>query len=113
MSETAEQVISWRATPADAPVIASDGEEVGKVVEVAGLPNEDIFHGIVFTHHALGRHVLAPAGDVEKITDRAVYLKTSGEAVAAYEGFDELHVQRLGLKGIFGWKHLGWKDSAE
>jgi hypothetical protein len=113
MSDQPEQVVSWRATPAHAPVIASDGSQVGKVAEVAGLPNEDIFHGVVFTHHVLGHHLLAPAADIEKITDRAVYLKLSGEAVSAYERFNEMHVERLGTKGIFGWKHLGWKDSAE
>jgi hypothetical protein len=113
MNEQAEQVVSWRAIAAHAPVIASDGVEVGHVADVAGLPQEDIFHGVVFTHHVLGHHYLAPAADIEKITDRAVYLKSAGETVAAYQRFDEMHVRSLGVKGIFNWKHLGWKDASE
>jgi hypothetical protein len=46
MSDQPEHVVSWCATPAYAPVIAIDGPSVGNVAEVAGLPNEDMFHGV-------------------------------------------------------------------
>lgn len=95
------------------PVVSSDGEEVGHVVEVAALPAEDIFHGIVYRHRAGGRTYLAPAADVARITDRAVHLSVNAAAAESYAEFQELHISRLGLRGIFGWKHLGWKDSAE
>ncbi len=113
VAENDEQVVAWTAVPAHAPVVASDGREIGHVLEVAALPEEDIFHGIVFHHHALGRTFLAPANDVQRITDRAVYLAVDGAAAEGYEEFHELHVRRLGLKGILNWKHLGWKDSQE
>jgi hypothetical protein len=105
--------VSWLDVPERAPVIASDGQEVGTVLEVAGLPEEDIFHGIVFRHGRLGHAVLAPASDVERITDRAVHLSADSAAAAGYEEFHQLHVSRLGLRGLFNWKHLGWKDSSE
>ena len=101
------------AVPAHAPVIASDGHEVGHVLEVAALPAEDIFHGIVFRHASIGRTYMAPAADIARITNRAVYLSIDAQAAGTYEEFHELHVSRLGLRGIFGWKHLGWKRSAE
>ena len=44
---------------------------------------------------------------------RAVYLKSASEATHNYERFHEMHVKRLGLSGLFRWKHLGWKDSPE
>src|SRR5258708_29921342 len=113
MSDQPEPVVSGRAISAHCPVGASDGVEVGHVVEVAGLPEEDISHGVVFTHRVLGHHVLAPAGDIDRITERAVYLKSASEATHDYEGFQEMHVKRLGLTGLFRWKHLGWKDSPE
>jgi hypothetical protein len=113
MSDQSETVISWRGIGAHSPVVASDGVEVGHVSEVAALPEEDIFHGVVFTHHVLGHHFLAPAADIERITERAVYLKSSSEAAEAYERFHEMHIKRLGVSGLFGWKHLGWKDSPE
>jgi hypothetical protein len=110
----AEEVqVSWRDVTAHCPVISSDQAVVGKVVEVAALPDEDIFHGVVFKHHAIGHPILAPAADVSRITERAVYLSVNLEAVDRYEPFQEEHIHRLGLKGQWFWKHLGWTDSPE
>lgn len=108
-----EQQVSWLEVPANALVISSDGAEVGHVVEVAALPEEDIFHGIVFKHGRRGHAVLAPAADIARITERAVYLSVDANAAGNYEEFQQLHVSRLGLRGIFRWKHLGWTDSQE
>lgn len=113
MADEPEEQVSWMAVGAHLPVIASDGKELGHVVEVAALPEEDIFHGIVFAHRSRGRNQLAPAADVERITTKAVYLRVDSAAAEAYEEFHELHVKRLGLRGILNWKHLGWKDSSE
>jgi hypothetical protein len=101
------------ATPAHAPVFASDGAEVGRVLEVAALPEEDIFHGIVFQHHGRGTAFLAPAADVARITESGVHLSLDSAAADQLEEFHELHIKRLGLTGIFRWKHTGWKDSSE
>ena len=113
VSDKPETVISWRAIGARSPVIASDGVEVGHVTEVAALPEEDIFHGVAFEHHLLGHHFLAPAADIDRITERAVYLKSTSQSAEKYERFHELYLKRLGLSGLFRWKHLGWKDSSE
>ena len=105
--------VSWRDVTAHSPVIASDQTEIGKVLDVAALPNEDIFHGIVFRHHLVGHAYLAPAADVERITEKAVHLSVSPEAAGRYERFEPEHIHRLGLKGQFFWRHLGWTDSRE
>jgi hypothetical protein len=101
------------AVPAHAPVFASDGVEVGIVLEVAALPKEDIFHGIVFQHHGRGKPYLAPAADVARITAKGVYLSLDSGAAEQLEEFHEMHIKRLGLTGVFRWKHTGWKDSSE
>jgi hypothetical protein len=113
VDDAAETAVSWLDIRAHAPVVCSDGDEVGHVVEVAALPEEDIFHGVVFEHHARGVHLLAPAADIARITERAVHLSVDRSAVAAYAPFQQLHVKNLGLRGVFHWKHLGWKDSPE
>ena len=113
MAEPEADQLSWRATPAHAPVLTTDGKEVGHVIDVAALANEDIFHGIVFRQHTLGHAVLAPAADVAKITSDAVHLSVDSAAAAAYEPFQEMSVQHLGVRGIFNWKHLGWKKTQE
>jgi hypothetical protein len=111
--DAAEATVSWLDIRAHAPVVCSNGHEVGHVVDVAALPEEDIFHGVVFQHHARGVHLLAPAADIAQITERAVHLGVDESAVAAYEPFQPMHVRNLGLRGVFRWKHLGWKDAPE
>jgi hypothetical protein len=109
--EAEETQVSWEAVAAHLPVETADGKEIGKVVEVACLAKEDIFHGIVFSHHALGQHLLAPADNVARITDRAVYLNCDETAAEAFEQFTPMHIETLGVRGIFKWKHLGWTKS--
>jgi hypothetical protein len=108
-----EEQIAWTAVKTGEAVVASDGTTVGKVVEVAALAREDIFHGIVFEHAHHHKNFLAPAADIERITTEAVHLSVDSEKAGQYEEFQQLHVSGLGLRGIFNWKHFGWKDSDE
>lgn len=105
--------VSWRAVGAYAPVFAANRDEVGNVLDVASLPSEDIFHGIIFRHHLTETPRLAPAASVERITNRAVYLNVSAEGANGFEEFHAQHVERLGLVGHFFWKHLGWRETNE
>ena len=109
----AEEQIAWTAVKTGEAVVTSDGTNIGKVVEVAALAREDIFHGIVFAHAHRNKHYLAPAADIERITTEAVHLSVGTAQSDQYEEFEQLHVSRLGLSGIFRWKHFGWKDSDE
>jgi hypothetical protein len=108
-----EQVVSWRAIAVNIPVVASDGKEVGKVLDVAALPEEDIFHGVVYKSQQTGGTVLAPRDDIDRITADAVHLSVDSGQSSSFEGFHAMHVEKLGLKGLFFWKHTGWKDSGE
>jgi hypothetical protein len=112
MSRMAEEQIAWTAVKTGEAVVTSDGTNIGKVVEVAALASEDIFHGIVFEHAHHRKHYLAPAADIDRITTEAVHL-SAGAKSDEYEEFEQLHVSRLGLSGLFRWKHFGWKDSNE
>ena len=67
----------------------------------------------VFEHAHRRKHYLAPAADVSRITTEAVHLSVDSATSDKYEEFEQLHVSRLGLTGIFRWKHFGWKDSNE
>jgi hypothetical protein len=42
--------VAWIAIDADAVVVAADGSEIGKVKEVAGDEEHDIFDGLVVKH---------------------------------------------------------------
>jgi hypothetical protein len=105
--------VAWTAVKTGETVVASDGTDIGKVVEVAALAREDIFHGIVFEHAHHHKNYLAPAADIDHITEAAVHLNVDSEKAGQYEEFQQLHVERLGVRGIFKWKHFGWKDADE
>ena len=113
MGAMADEPIAWTGIKTGEAVVASDGADIGRVVEVAALAREDIFHGVVFEHSRLRKHYLAPATDIDRITADAVHLTVDEETAGRYEEFQQLHVSQLGLRGVFKWKHLGWKDSDE
>ena len=114
MADQLDQEVSWREITLHSPVVSSNGQQVGEVVEVAALDQEDIFHGVVFKSARLSlSHHLAPAADIARITPRAVYLSVDAAAAADYPEFQELHIERVGLKGLWRWKHYSWKDSKE
>ncbi len=75
----AEEQIAWTAVKTGEAVVTSDGTNIGKVVEVAALANEDIFHGIVFEHAHRRKHYLAPAADIDRITTEAVHLSVDAQ----------------------------------
>ncbi len=109
----AAEQIAWTGLKTGEAVITSDGSDIGRVVEVAALAQEDIFHGVVFEHARLRKHYLAPATDIARITTDAVHLSVGPEQAAQYQEFQQLHVSELGLRGVFRWKHFGWKDADE
>ena len=60
-------------------VLAADGSEVGKVDEVTGDSNADIFDGLAISTSALGKPRYVPAEQVGEITEGTVRLKLSRE----------------------------------
>ena len=85
MSEQPEErPLAWNAIQPGTPVLASDGVEMGSVVEVAGSPEDDIYHGIVFRSGTLAPAQLAPAADIGEVTERAVHLKVAAATARLY-----------------------------
>jgi sporulation protein YlmC with PRC-barrel domain len=82
MSSTDEpDRVAWTALDAGALVVAADGSEVGRVKEVVGDEEADIFDGLVVTHSRRGSsHYIAS----ERVTgiwpDRVQTDMTPGEA---------------------------------
>ncbi|HVO53916.1 MAG TPA: PRC-barrel domain-containing protein [Solirubrobacterales bacterium] len=64
------------------PVFSSDGEEIGRVVEVLADAKDDMFDGIIFDASAASRgHRFVDAPEVGEIYERGVILKIdAGEA---------------------------------
>jgi hypothetical protein len=80
---------SWLEIRPGWRVDASDGTEVGRVEEVTGDSNADIFDGLAIAFSALGRQHYVPAEQVGEITDGRVQLTLDPAAIAQLPEFEE------------------------
>ena len=68
-----EREVAWLAMPEKAPVVGKSGEEIGRMEELLGDKEDDIFHGIVLKLARGGHKVEVRADRIPKITTRRVY----------------------------------------
>jgi hypothetical protein len=81
--------VSWFLIEAGWTVLAADGSEVGKVDEVTGDSNADIFDGLAIATSALGKPRYVPSEQVAEIVEGTVRLKLSPEQVDALDEYLE------------------------
>ena len=72
--------VSWLVIERGWTVVAADGTEVGKVEEVVGDPEDDIFNGLAVSTSLLGAPKYVPAERVAEIAEGRVELDLSPEA---------------------------------
>ena len=75
------QPVSWLVIEQGWSVVDADGEDVGKVEEVVGDTNLDIFNGLTIAPGMFGRGRYVPAESVGQITDGCVRLRLRGSEV--------------------------------
>ena len=100
------QPIAWRAVTADTPVFAAGGTRVGKVTDVVGSDEGDIFHGVVVDLDDGGREVLVAADDVAAITDARIEARLTADAVRSlppFEAAESYHIGNVGILRQGGW----------
>jgi hypothetical protein len=66
--------VSWYLIEPGWKVLAADGSEVGRVSEVTGDRQKDIFDGLTVTTGLLSKNRYVPSEEVAEITDGAVRL---------------------------------------
>lgn len=84
MSETP---IAWLALDEGTPILASDGEEVGRVATVVADEQKDIFSGVTFKPGLLDGERFVPADSIDRLTDAAVYLNITAAQAAELEPY--------------------------
>jgi hypothetical protein len=94
VSEPAPQV-SWKAIEQGALVVATDGSEAARVVEVAGDRTADIFSGLVVKVGALEAPRYLPAERVVAIWPRRVQVDLAPAQIASLPEYEEPVVERL------------------
>ncbi len=86
----ADEPISWMTLAAGTPIVASDGEEIGRVHEVIADRQKDIFSGITFSDGLLSADRFVPAELIDTITTERVTLTTTAaeakEKTEPYQG---------------------------
>jgi hypothetical protein len=75
--------VSWLLIEPGWKVVDAEGENVGRVEEVTGDSNADIFDGIAFASGALARPKYVPAEQVDSIEEGVVRLTVGKAAVGA------------------------------
>ena len=79
--------IAWLALAPGTPILASDGNEIGKVDEVIADRQKDIFSGITFRPGVLDARLFIPADRISSMTDAAVHLDLTAEEATQLEPY--------------------------
>jgi hypothetical protein len=96
-----EPQVSWKAIERDAAVVAADGSEVARVVEIAGDPAADIFDGLVVKLGRLDTKRHLPAEHVVAIWPSRVRVDLTAQEIEALPPYEEPVVERLPREGFF------------
>jgi hypothetical protein len=76
--------VSYLVAKRGIPVFSSDGQKLGRVVEVSAAPEANMFDGIVFdTTRGPGGKRFVDAPEVGQIYERGVVLKIAVDEVGA------------------------------
>jgi len=81
--------VSWFMIEPGWTVVASNGEEVGSVDEVAGDSSDDIFNGLSISTSLLGKPRYVPSEQVAAITEGRVRLLLSKDEITRLGEFEE------------------------
>ena len=83
--------VSWKVVERGWAVVASDGDEVGRVEEVLGDPEADIFDGLAVGAGILTRPTYVPSEKVGVIEEGTVHLTIDAEAFGELEPYEDPH----------------------
>jgi hypothetical protein len=86
--------VSWKAIEKGARVLASDGEDIGQVREIAGDAEADIFSGLVVSLSRLSANRFLPSERVTAIWPDRVETNLTVEQAEALDDYAEPVAER-------------------
>jgi hypothetical protein len=89
-----EPEVSWKSIEKGAHVFSSDGEELGKVAEIAGDSDADIFSGLVVSLSRLSSNRFLPAERVTGIWPDRVATSIASDQVESLEEYEDPVAER-------------------
>jgi PRC-barrel domain protein len=100
--------VAWKAVEKGWSVYDRDGEEVGKIEEIAGDENADIFDGFAISANAPGAVKYLPAEMVATIAVGEVRLTISSADVAALDDMREAVEEQIIPEKSPWYQRLAW-----
>ena len=79
--------VAWKVAEPGWSVLASDGDEVGKVDRVLGDPEADIFDGLAVSTGVLDKPTYVPAEQVGRIEEGSFHLTIDADAFGRLEPY--------------------------
>lgn len=108
----AEETVAWMACPYRAPVLDTEGGDIGTAESLLADQEEDIFHGLAVKLRDGGALVEVSADEVVRITRVHVYTNVSPARVAGLPAYREQKWFHLGWGGHFR-KHPEWDPTEQ
>jgi len=101
--------VAWVMIEPGWAVRDADGKEIGRVHEVTGDENADIFDGLTIKHGALSKDKYVPSEHVAEIREGEVVLDLSRDAVERLETFTEpAPEEQIVPEGSTWYQRLAW-----
>ena len=102
-----DQPIAWRVVTDGTPVETADGARLGRVVDVLGADQEDIFHGLAVKPTGKGPECVLLAERITLMSPARIVTDLSAADFAALPPYHPEATFRLGISGLLR-KHEGW-----
>jgi uncharacterized protein YrrD len=101
--------VSWKVIEQGWPVYDAAGEEIGRVGEITGDADADIFNGLTISQGILSADRYVPAERVSGIREGAVTLALSRQQVEALGAYQEPPAEEQVLPESSTWyQRLAW-----
>jgi len=81
--------VSWLLVEPGWKVVDSEGNDVGRVEEVVGDSNADIFSGLSVSIGLLKGHRYVPSEEVERITEGEIHLKLTRDQLHSLDSYEQ------------------------
>jgi hypothetical protein len=101
--------VAWTVIEPGWRVLDAAGEEVGRVHEVTGDENVDIFDGLAIKKGVLAKDKYVPSEHVEQILEGEVHLSLRREQIESLADFKEPAAEEQVLAESSSWyQRLAW-----
>jgi hypothetical protein len=81
--------VSWLLVEAGWKVVDSEGKDVGRVEEIVGDSNADIFSGLSVSIGLLKGHRYVPSEEVGRMTEGEIHLKLTRDQLESLDSYEQ------------------------